>query len=146
MDHIWNCERASRNPNHPVTYLRDFFDDIDGKQRAICTACAHQGEEPRATVPVRRQRDHGSIPQVHSNWLSDDSDSENRPSQIPRLHSKTPVSYVHDFQLVSPNSARQPFQCISPMRVRRQNLRRAPRHFDSSPDTPRGQTAFNDVQ
>src|SRR6266516_6388363 len=57
MDQPRNCERAARNPNHPITFLRDFFDEIDGRQRPVCNACRRQDRSNNAVVPTRRLRD-----------------------------------------------------------------------------------------
>ena len=62
MDQPRNCERATRDPNHPPTYLRDFIDEIDGRQRAVCNACRRQLQEPNdSIVPIHRLRDNGYL-------------------------------------------------------------------------------------
>jgi len=57
MDQRWNCERAARNPNHPITFLRDFFDEVDGRQRPVCNACRHQEQLDGAIIPAHRLRE-----------------------------------------------------------------------------------------
>ena len=50
------------NPNHTPTYLCDFIDEIDGRQRAICNACRRQLQEPNdSIVPIHRLRDNGYL-------------------------------------------------------------------------------------
>jgi hypothetical protein len=75
------------------------------------------------------------------------------PSQILRLQRPdTPrqqlggfVGSGDNFNMISPNSARQPFNHLSPMQLRPQNLRRPTRHFDSSPLSPQGRTAVEKI-
>jgi hypothetical protein len=58
MDQPRHCDRALRNPNHPRTTLRDFIDEVDGRQRPTCNAC--RLEDGRNTIiPARRQREEG---------------------------------------------------------------------------------------
>ena len=58
MDQPWNCEHAAPDPTHPLTFVRDFFDEIDGRQRPVCNACRHR--ECDATVaPARHRREDG---------------------------------------------------------------------------------------
>ena len=58
----YETEQATRDPNHPPTYLCDFIDEIDGRQRAVCNACRRQLQEPNdSIVPVRHLRDNSYL-------------------------------------------------------------------------------------
>jgi len=60
MDQPLNCERVARNPNHPITFLRDFIDEVDGRRRPVCNVCRRQLEPTNdVTRPLRRLRENG---------------------------------------------------------------------------------------